>query len=242
MHLEEILRRYHVDLSSLSLPEYQRGGKEHLIYLLRVPVTHVLAQWEELRTLTAETGYWPVIGWDRFKSPPKEDDSVQDILEEGLHVDIQKWLEQEGSSANIDKEKEALHANDPYSPFVFRLHLRRFSFTLPLLAPTALIPTSDSWEVPAYLPVQANEWDPPLAVHVAMMKYWNERWGAELVAMVPGIVEMRVLQPPKSLDEALALAMEQYIYCPDLTDQQVGSIQRLAKILINGHVWQFWWD
>ncbi len=62
-----------------------------------------------------------------------------------------------------------------------------------------------------YLPVQGNEWDPPNAVHVAMMKYWNEHWGAELVAMAPGNVEMRVLQPPITWEEAFTLAKEQYI-------------------------------
>ena len=242
MDLEKILRKHHVDVSSLSLPEYQRGGKEHLIYLLRVPVTQVLAQWEELRNLTSETEYWPVIGWDRFKTPPREDDAVQDILEAGLHLDIQKWLEQEGALVNVNTESEVQYANALAAPFALDLHLRRFSYTAPPLVPIALIPTANFWEVPAYLPVQVNDWDPPLAVHVALMKYWNERWGAEVVSMVPGVVEMRVLRPPISLSEALTLANEQYVYCPDLIDQLLGSIQRLAKILLNGHVWYFWWD
>jgi hypothetical protein len=243
MHLEEALRQHNVDVSSLSLPEYQRGGEEHLIYLLRVSATQALAQWEVLRNLVSETGYWPVIGWDRFKKPPWEDDLVQDILEEGLHIDIQPLLEQEGAHTRIDEESVRRHADDLPAPFDFRLHYGRFTNTLPPLVPIALIPTAHCWEVPAYLPVQGNEGDPSNAVQVAMMKYWNERWGAELVAMAPSNVEMRVLRPPTTWEEAFTLAKEQYIYAPDVVDQWLGgSFTALVKTLLNGHVWLFWWD
>jgi hypothetical protein len=88
-----------------------------------------------------------------------------------------------------------------------------------------------------------NEWDPAAAVQVAVMKYWNERWGAGLVAMVAGAMEMRVLQPPTTLQEAFGLAKEHYLYSPDVVDQGPGgSLNILASILLNGRVWQFWWD
>jgi len=242
MHLRKILQQHGFDLSLLSLPEYQRGGEEHLIYLLHVPATQALAQWEVLRNLVSETGYWPVIGWDRFKKPPWEDDLVQDILEEGLRIDIQQWLEQEGAHTRIDEESVRKHADDPPASFDFRI-ARGFSLTPPPLVPIALVPTSDFWEAPAYLPVQGNEWDPSNAVQVAMMKYWNERWGAELVAMAPSNVEMRVLRPPTTWEEAFTLAKEQYIYAPDVVDQWLGgSFTALVKTLLNGHVWLFWWD
>ncbi|GHO82331.1 hypothetical protein [Dictyobacter formicarum] len=152
MNLEETLQYHHIDVSSLSLPEYQRGGKEYPIYLLRVPVTQALALWEVLRDLISETGYWPVIGWDRFKQPPWEEEMVQDILEEGLHIDIQQWLEQEGTHARIDEEGVRRRVDAPPAPFDFRLLHGRFPNTLPPLVPIALVPTAHFWEVPAYLP------------------------------------------------------------------------------------------
>ncbi|GHO82332.1 hypothetical protein KSZ_03380 [Dictyobacter formicarum] len=75
------------------------------------------------------------------------------------------------------------------------------------------------------------------------MKYWNERWGAELVAMAPSTVEMRVLRPPTTWEEAFLLAKEQYIYAPDVVDQWLGgNFATLVKTLLNGRVWLFWWD
>ncbi|WP_160146261.1 DUF4253 domain-containing protein [Dictyobacter aurantiacus] len=243
MNLEETLQYHHIDVSSLSLPEYQRGGKEHPICLLRVPVTQILAQWEVLRGLVSETGYWPVIGWDRFKQPLWEEEMVQTILEAGLYIDIQQWLKQEGIHTRIDEEGVRKRADVPPAPFDFRLPYGRFPYTLPSLVPIALVPTTHFWEVPAYLPVQGNEWDPSNAVQVAMMKYWNERWGAELVAMAPSTVEMRVLQPPTTWEDAFLLAKEQYIYAPDVVDQWLrGNFATLVKTLLNGHVWLFWWD
>jgi len=243
MNLEEMLRYHHIDVSSLSLPEHQRGRKEHPTYLLRVPAAQALAQWEVLRSLVSETGYWPVIGWDRFKQPPWEEEMVQDILEEGSHIDIQQWLEQEETHMRIDEEDVRRHADAPPAPFDFRLPHGRFTNTLPPLVPIALVPTAHFWEAPAYLPVQGNEWDPSNAVQVAMMKYWNERWGAELVAMAPSTVEMRVLRPPTTWEEAFTLAKEQYIYAPDVVDQWLGgNFATLVKTLRNGRVWLFWWD
>jgi hypothetical protein len=74
------------------------------------------------------------------------------------------------------------------------------------------------------------------------MKCCNERWGAEIVAMVSGSIEMRVLRPPTTWEEAFELAQEQSSYCPDLVEQMIGSVNSLAKVLQNGPVWRFWWD
>lgn len=242
MHLEEVLRQHHIDVSSLSRPEYQRGGEEHVIYLLGVPVAQALSKWEVLRQLVSETGYWPVIGWDRIKKPPGEDDLVEDILEDGLHMNIQQWFEQEGRHTRVDEEIVRRSTDAPPAHFDFRI-ARGNCFFPSLLAPIALVPTCDFWEAPAYLPVQGNEWDPSNAVQVAIMKYWNERWGAELVAMTSGTVEMRVLRPPTTWEEAFTLAKEQYIYAPDVVDQWLGgNFTALVKTLLNGHVWLFWWD
>jgi Domain of unknown function (DUF4253) len=97
--------------------------------------------------------------------------------------------------------------------------------------------------VPAYLTAQANEWDPPDAVHVALLKYWHERWQAEVVSLNTGIMEMRVIQPPTTFEEAFMLAKEQYVYDPDLVDQgPARGIRHLARMLLNSQVWYFWWD
>jgi hypothetical protein len=248
MHLEEVLRQHNVDVSSLSLPEYQRAREESPVYLLRLPAIQALTHWEVLRNLVPETGYWPVIGWDRLKQPPWEEEPVQDILEVALRINAQQWFaqqwfEQYGENMAYWEDRANRDADQTSAHFAFLLHLRRFSWALSPLAPVVLVPTTAFWEVPAYISIQANEWDPPDAVHVALLKYWNERWKAELVSMVSGLIEMRVLQPPTTFQEAFELAKEHYLYAPDVVDQWLGgNLNTLARMLLNGHVWRFWWD
>ena len=247
MHLEEILQHHGFDLSSLSLPAYQRAGKDHPIYLLQIPAMQALEQWEALRNLVPETGYWPVIGWNRFKQPPWEEETFQEILGAASQVDVQAWLQQQWveqrGEERIRREGTRKQEDEQaLAPFTFRFHLRWLS-GVPPLVPIALVPTGTCWEVPAYLTAQANDWDPPDAVHVALMKYWNERWKAEVVSLNAGVMEMRVLQPPTTFEEAFALAKEQYVYAPDVVDQWLrGNLHTLARMLLNGHVWSFWWD
>jgi Domain of unknown function (DUF4253) len=105
-----------------------------------------------------------------------------------------------------------------------------------------IIPTTNSWEVPAYL--GWGNWNacPPPTYHVAVLKSWNQRFGAELVGINADTLNIRISRPPTDRKTALDLARQQYLYCPDLIDQGVGNLSALAAILMSGDWWYFWWD
>lgn len=105
-----------------------------------------------------------------------------------------------------------------------------------------LVPTSHSWEAPAYL--RFGDWNdcPPPHVHAAMHKRWHERFGADIVSISGDVLECTVATPPRTRDEALVLAREQYAYCSDIVDQGGLSIEALAATLMKSEVWSFWWD
>lgn len=67
-------------------------------------------------------------------------------------------------------------------------------------------------------------------------------YGAEIIGVLPDLMEMCVSRPPTTRDAALTRAKEQYIYCPDVVDQGTQTLQRLAAGLLNGTAWYFWWD
>ena len=106
----------------------------------------------------------------------------------------------------------------------------------------ALIPTADRTEIPAYL--LWGNWNacPAPEQHVAALRSWRERYGAELVSMSDDVVELRVTRRPKDRDEAMALAREHYLYCNDTVDQGTGDLATLAASLMASDWWQFWWD
>lgn len=106
----------------------------------------------------------------------------------------------------------------------------------------ALLPTADATEVPAYL--RWGGWNacPEPAYHVAALRAWRERYGAELVGMAFDTLNLRVARKPKTRDEALALAREHYVYCSDIVEQGTQTFSVLASALMNDDWWYFWWD
>src|SRR5437762_757052 len=76
-----------------------------------------------------------------------------------------------------------------------------------------LVSTPFAWQTPAYLRYGAWNACPSAAEHVALFRYWGERYGAEVVGMAGDVVEMKVARPPTGRDDALELAGQQYLYC-----------------------------
>lgn len=105
-----------------------------------------------------------------------------------------------------------------------------------------LIPTDDWTTVPAHLRWGGWNANPPPEYHVAALRSWRDRFGAELVGMAGDILNIRVAHKPTSREEALALAQELYAYCPDTIDQGVGTQSNLAAFLLAHDWWFFWWD
>lgn len=106
----------------------------------------------------------------------------------------------------------------------------------------ARIPTMTPWDVFAHL--RYGDWNdcPKPHEHVAFARSWHERFGAQPVAMTRDTLEYEVERPPRSREEAVALAWEQHWYCSDIVDQGVETINRLAASLMVSKYWFFWWD
>lgn len=106
----------------------------------------------------------------------------------------------------------------------------------------AILPTEHSWQVPCYLKFGGWNTCPPAHVHAAFMRYWGERYGAQVACMTHDVIEMTVQHPPTTIADALELAQQQYLYCNDIVDQGTETIHALAETLLNAKVWYFWWD
>jgi hypothetical protein len=71
---------------------------------------------------------------------------------------------------------------------------------------------------------------------------WHQEYGADIACLSSDVIECTVKSPPSSRQSALALAQEQFVYCPDIVHQGVESLEALAAILLDGKTWYFWWD
>ena len=92
--------------------------------------------------------------------------------------------------------------------------------------------------------MQFGGWNanPMPAGHIAAFRYFAKTYGAVPLVMTSDYIEMLVLRPPKSEEAAMAVALEQFIYSPDIVWQGTGSVEDLARELAGSHLWYFWWD
>ncbi|MBM6923264.1 DUF2185 domain-containing protein [Hydrogenoanaerobacterium saccharovorans] len=105
----------------------------------------------------------------------------------------------------------------------------------------AKIPVKNPWEIFAYLPF--GNWNdcPNTPELMAAAKYWFEQYGAVPAAMSHDELEF-LLPAPVPEEKAMDAAVELYGFCPDLDQNEDGSIGSLADALWQSTVWYFWWD
>ncbi|MEU6848598.1 DUF4253 domain-containing protein [Actinacidiphila alni] len=109
----------------------------------------------------------------------------------------------------------------------------------------ALVHARRSADIPAAL-----GWSGPLnyendpARLCAVLRSWEDRFGIRVVALAFDRLTLTVAAPPRTQEEAEAVAAEHYAFCPDNIDQ--GTYETLreyaAKAVLDVHTWSFWWD
>jgi hypothetical protein len=228
---------------------FDDGGRP--AYRFEVSGAEALAWWRQLRGLVDATGYWPVV----LGSP----DNAEMVSEMHAFDDFGPADLEPGAAAAFDlarwrSQRAAAYAewgDEPHGPWLELGIEPSIDFTVDTdilsgqLLPTVvigLVPTTSSWQVPLILKYGGwNECPPPM-VHAAILRDWERRFGAELVALTGDVVELAVARPPTDREPALELAREQYLYCGDIVWQGTNDLETLAAGLKGGSVWFFWWD
>ena len=109
-------------------------------------------------------------------------------------------------------------------------------------AQIVILPTDDPSTIPAYL--HWGHWNgcPAPEYHIAALRSWRERFGAELVGLSHDVMNIRVKSRPPTRKAGLELAREQYVYCSDIVEQGTQTLSALAAVLMESDWWYFWWD
>jgi hypothetical protein len=107
-----------------------------------------------------------------------------------------------------------------------------------------LVAVSRSADVPTVMGWQGalnhNPWIAPLS---AVLRGWEERFGARVVRVGFNTLDLSVAAPPRTLRHALQVAAEHWAFCPDsVLFQGPGELPAYAEQIRNARVWSFWWD
>lgn len=184
---------------------------------------------------------------DDIAKTPEELKANREKLINSPQFDVQKWFTERLNDLKDDMDEyweetvgeidcEPGDASTCFSGFMDFGTPRRSEECI-----LALIPTSEPWEVFAWLPFGGwNECPMPEEI-LWIAKYWYERYGVIPAVMTRDVLEFSAC-PIKDKNAAFDVALEQYAFCQDIVDQGVGTIGRLAGGLMRSSVWYFWWD
>lgn len=218
---------------------------------------NAIGMWERVRGVTERTGWYPVLVGDEHGMlsdlGPEEYPTPAETLKKAAAIDVDGWLAHmyRDSFQEIDEKGNPVEREESDEAREWPEDVERLSeITTPYTMEgepredlaILLLPTREAWRASAYLAFTAWNYDIMPEHHVAVHKRWHEKYGAELVACGGDTLEFRVANPPRTREEALALAREQAGYCPDIVLQGVETVEGLAATILNAPVWFFWWD
>jgi hypothetical protein len=158
-------------------------------------------------------------------------------------VDLARWFAQRvESDPDFHSVAEAAWPDTDIEPTQLSVHLESAGGPLRQEVVIGLVPTSRSWEVPAFVGFGGWNECPEGAVHVAIHEKWHRDYGSDVASLTSDVIECTVERLPGNRTEAMQLAREQFLYCPDLVHQGTQSLEQLAALLMYSKVWYFWWD
>lgn len=102
-----------------------------------------------------------------------------------------------------------------------------------------LVPARSSADVPAVMGWQ----DGPLPLMGALLRSWEDRFGARVVAAFNGDLHVSVARPPLDPAHAERLALEHVLSTADnIVDDPPTPFPEYARGLVGRTDWRFWWD
>lgn len=210
----------------------------------------VLDELAKMREEFPRTGLYPVLVGDELdceeiqeclEMGADEGLTAKSILEAASKIDGAKWLAEHLKQRLTDGQPGEWPEEDS-GPLELVTHINLETDEPKEEVGIALVSIKQPWQTFAALLWGGWNACPDAADHCAVHRYWNEKYGAEVMSVTGDIVQCWVANPPTTPEAALALAWEHYAYCPDIVAQGTGNVAGLAAALLNSEFWYFWWE
>jgi hypothetical protein len=106
----------------------------------------------------------------------------------------------------------------------------------------ALVPCSSSSEALISLRLVLAGNAPATDDVVAVLRSWEQRFGARLIGLKPDALYLSVAAAPQDRAQATRVAYEHFALDADIVFQGSGSFRDYADELIDVNMWSLWWD
>ena len=218
------------------------------IELITVAGVDAVAHWKQLREQYDSTGKYPVLlgsrrDYDAWCKRRVDSSSNAEILAEARTVAFPDWfLERRNAELDPSPADRDMWPSEPPEPIDIAAHLEPESGLPRAEALVGLVPCASPPELFGQLPWGGWSDCPWPAEHAAVMRYWLDKYGAEVVSITQDTIECHVARPPRDRDAAIRLAKEQMAYCESITEGGTLCAATIAAGLLTSHTWYFWWS
>lgn len=219
-----------------------------LAWVSNAAVVDIQSLWLRLAGRFDRTGLWPLasrgLSGD-LRRPWSDAEDLRHLVEPADvdAFDAKSFLVKEVSSAN------AAAVDVPVVPITLEQHTQPPQRALPLTADhleqgslLILVPTTRPADALNALGwTHGVNYDLSEAALAAVLRSWEDRFGAVLTSVDFDAIDVEVTRPPGA-DLSVAVGYEHYGFCPDNIDQGAGTLSAYARQISGARTWKFWWD
>jgi len=243
-------------LGTLTLPEGRRVASSStgkpVAWVTVQPVREVGRLWSAAQDMHQQTGLVPVAlvepATELFYQPSdlaalehlRAADVLADLWEDVEEEEVDRyWLEQRapfgrrfpGLAAGV--QERATHV--------------QLSEVLDSLKPAhlGLVPATRPADVLPLVGWFATDAFDNALPFAAVLRSWEDRFGARLLRIGPSAeIQVLVERPPRTEEQAQALAAEHFAFCDEwhIGDQGLTTVSEITSAVIGASTWCLWWD
>ncbi|GAA3984158.1 DUF4253 domain-containing protein [Actinomadura viridis] len=211
--------------------------------------------WARLRARHPESGLWPLLldetdqPWAAGQVAPEPVADVANYAPGAFMYEVWgDWSEQASEDDIDDLAPFGLHCPGPAEPghlledpgTVADRHARVLARREHSLGLVAVDRGADALAAIGWQgALNHNEWTAPLA---AVVRSWEDRFGARVIGLGFNTLELSVAAPPVTTRHAVHVAAEHWAFCPDILFQGPGTLTGYAEEIRGKTWWSFWWD
>ncbi|QCH24785.1 hypothetical protein DSM43276_03054 [Mycobacteroides salmoniphilum] len=221
-----------------------------LAWVSNATVVDIQSLWLRLAGRFDRTGLWPLasrgLSGDlrRPWSDPEDLRYFTDPADVGA-VDAKSFLAKKVSSADSDPAA----VDVPVAPITLEQRTQPPQRALPVTADRLeqgslliLVPTARPADALNALGwTHGVNYDISEAELSAVLRSWEDRFGAVLTTVDFDAIDVEVTRPPGA-DLSVPVGYEHYGFCSDNIDQGVGTLSAYARGITGARTWSFWWD
>ncbi|MFI6494278.1 DUF4253 domain-containing protein [Streptomyces sp. NPDC050564] len=216
------------------------------------PPADPLAEWTRYQRQQGDTGLMPVLCYPNRRSDSPDLAAVDAVdlegdLEEGWRGYPKHRLAGDGPGARFDRWPGLARGTlascgvdpDEAARSAFALLADEWPYEL-WDGCLGLVAARRSADIPALVGWRAEA---PLPVLCALLRSWEDRFGARVLAAVGSTLYVSVASPPRDEQQAQHVALEHLLTTADnIVDDPPTPFPEYAASLVDAPLWRFWWD